>query len=149
MPQPLLSIIVIVAFVAFVVFLVSLDKKANKKFVAKFENEHHVKESYGDCFISEEGEFIVNLPSGSLAGYKVWKLSDISYIATYKNSFSVLDAGQKAMKGDYLSPSKKPLKEKAYKEFSVKVGQSVEEVAQMVLRNASHVQRMQGGKVSA
>jgi len=129
------------------VFLVSLDKKANKKFMAKFENEHHAKESYGDCFISEEGEFIVGLPSGSLVGYKVWKLSDISYIATYRNRFSVLDADQKAMKGDYLTPSKKTLKEKAYNESTAKSGQSVDELADMGTRNAGHVRRMQGGKV--
>ena len=147
MPQPFLGIIVVVAFVAFVVFLVSLDKKANKKFQAKFESEHHVKEVYGDCFISEEGEFVVNLPSGSLAGYKVWKLSDIAYVATYKNSFSILDADQKAMKGDYLTPSKKPLKEKAYKEFSIKSGQSVDAVADLIMKYAGHVQRVQGGKV--
>ncbi|MBO4750401.1 MAG: hypothetical protein J5546_08795 [Lachnospiraceae bacterium] len=147
MPQPFLGIVVVVAFVAFVVFLVSLDKKANKKFQAKFESEHHIKEAYGDCFISEEGEFVVKLPSGSLAGYKVWKLSDIAYVATYKNNYSVLDAGQKAMKGDYLTPSKKPLKEKAYKEFSVKSGQSVDAVADLIMKYAGHVQRMQGGKV--
>lgn len=147
MPQQAIGIIVVVAFVAFVVFLVSLDKKASKKFQAKFESEHHVKEAYGDCFISQEGEFILNLPSGSLAGYKVWKLSEISYVATYRNTFSLLDADQKALKGEYHSPSKKPLKEKAYKEFTMKIGQSVDEVADLIIRNAGYVKRMQGGKV--
>lgn len=146
MPQQFIGIIVLVAFVCFVVFLVSLDKKASKKFQTKFENQHHVKDSYGDCFISKEGEFILNLPSGTLAGYKVWKLSDIAFIATVKNQFTILDAGENALKGEYLTPSKKPLKEKAYKTFTVKVGQNVDEVADLLLRNANHVKRMQDGK---
>ena len=147
MPQSFIGIIVLAVFVCFVVFLISLDKKSSKKFQTKFENEHHVKDSYGDCFISNEGEFILNLPSGTLVGYKVWKLSDIAFIATARNQFTILDEGNNALKGEYLTPSKKPLKEKAYKTFTVKTGQNVDEVANLILRNANHVKQMKGGKV--
>ena len=52
------------------------------------------------------------------------------------------------MKGDYLTPSKKPLKEKGYKNFAVPVGMSVDEVADLITRNTDNVQKISGGKIS-
>ncbi|MBR5937916.1 MAG: hypothetical protein IKZ90_06600 [Clostridiales bacterium] len=134
-------------FIGLVAFLSQADKKASKKIDDQFAAEHHVKDSYGMYMITEEGEFAFPLKSGTLSGYKIWNLADVAFVATYKNTFSLLDVGQKAMKGDYLTPSKKPLKEKGYKTFTVPVGQSVDEVADLITRNAANVQRMQGGKI--
>jgi hypothetical protein len=147
MPEQTIAIIVVVAFIALVVLLTIADKNASKKFTARFLKEHQVKESYGDCFISKEGEFVLELPSGTVAGYKVWKLKDVHFVAVHKNQFSLLDAEQKAMVGEYHTPSKKPLKEKKYKTFGVKVGQSADDVAALIIKNGDHIKKVQGGKV--
>ncbi|MBR5973601.1 MAG: hypothetical protein IK020_00290 [Clostridiales bacterium] len=133
---------VAVVFIVFIVLLVMADKRANKKFAEKIAAEHHKKDQFDKYIITEEGEFMFSLPSGSLEGYKLWKLSDIGAIAIHKNQFTIMDRAQKASKGEYLSPSKKPLKEKSYKTFTVPVGKSVEDVADLIIRNADHVQRM-------
>ncbi len=53
--------------------------------------------------------------------------------------FSVCDREGKAMKGEYLTPSKKPLKEKAYVSFPVRLGQSQEEIAEFIKKNAPDI----------
>ncbi|MBO4687632.1 MAG: hypothetical protein J5636_03895 [Clostridiales bacterium] len=147
MERYLIGGVVAIAFIAFIVLLVMADKKANKKFAAKIAAEHHMKDQYGKFIVTEEGEFMFSLPSGSLEGYKLWKLSDIGAIAVHNNQFTIMDPSQKASKGEYLSPSKKPLKEKSYKTFDVQRGQSAEEVADLIIRNAEHVKLIQKGKV--
>ena len=147
MEKYLIGGIAAIAFVGLIVLLVLADKRANKKFAEKIAAEHHTKDSYGKYIITNEGEFMFSLPSGSLSGYKLWKLADIGAIAIHKDEFTIMDRAQKASKGEYLSPSKKPLKEKGYKTFNVSGGQNVEDVADLIIRNAEHVQRIVNGKV--
>ena len=99
MERYLIGGVVAIAFIAFIVLLVMADKKANKKFAAKIAAEHHMKDQYGKFIVTEEGEFMFSLPSGSLEGYKLWKLSDIGAIAVHNNQFTIMDPSQKASKG--------------------------------------------------
>ena len=118
------GILLIGVFVVIVVLAVIADKNTNKKFLAKYEEEHPAKESFGDFRISEKDELLYTLGSGTLAGFKMWKISEIGSIAIVDlkaagKQFSVLDLDGNVTKGEYLTPSKKPLKEKAYKSFSL------------------------------
>ena len=138
------GLILVAVFAVIIVLCVMADKNANKKFMAKYEAEHQVKDSLGDFTITTNDELIYNLPSGTLAGFKMWRLSDIGSIVFSRIKgtglqFSVCDHDGKAMKGEYLTPSKKPLKEKAYASFPVKLGQSKEEIAEFITRNAPHI----------
>ena len=120
----MVGILLVGVFVVIVVLAVIADKNTNKKFLAKYEEEHPAKESFGDFRISTNNELLYTLGSGTLAGFKMWKLSEIGSIAIVDlkgagKQFSVQDRDGNVMKGEYLTPSKKPLKEKAYKSFSI------------------------------
>ena len=119
-----MGIFLIVALVVIIVLAVIADKNTNKKFLAKYEEEHPAKESFGDFRISTNDELLYTLGSGTLAGFKMWKLSEIGSIAIVDlkgagKQFSVQDRDGNVTKGEYLTPSKKPLKEKGYKSFSI------------------------------
>ena len=142
--MPVAGIAIIAGFVVIVILCVMADKNSNKKFLAKFQAEHQAKDTYGDLMVTTNGELIYTLGSGTLAGYKVWKLSDVSCIAfaeipLKRKQFSVLDRNGKVSKGDYLTPSKKPLKEYAFKSFDVRNGQNTEEIIAFVRRNVGHI----------
>ena len=119
MPQelyPKLIALAVAGGIALIVVLcVIADKKSNKKFSEKFLAEHKFKDSYNNkIFVTEQNELVLYCPSGTLAGYKVWNLEDIAYIGTVNSlktgkSFSFFDEQKKALKGDYKTPSKKPL----------------------------------------
>ncbi|MBO4883033.1 MAG: hypothetical protein J5570_05960 [Lachnospiraceae bacterium] len=118
------GIFLIVALVVIIVLAVIADKNTNKKFLAKYEEEHPAKDTYGDLRISVNDELLYTLGSGTLAGFKMWKISEIGSIAIVDlkgsgKQFSVLDRDGNVTKGEYLTPSKKPLKEKGYKSFSI------------------------------
>ena len=122
------GILLIGVFVVIVVLAVIADKNTNKKFLAKYEEEHPAKDTYGDLRISVNDELLYTLGSGTLAGFKMWKLSEIGSIAIVDlkgtgKQFSVLDRDGNVTKGEYLTPSKKPLKEKGYKSFSIRGGE--------------------------
>ena len=119
-----MGIFLIVALVVIIVLAVIADKNTNKKFLAKYEEEHPAKDTYGDLRISVNDELLYTLGSGTLAGFKMWKLSEIGSIAIVDlkgagKQFSVQDRDGNVTKGEYLTPSRKPLKEKAYKSFSI------------------------------
>ncbi len=141
----------IIGFVVILILAVMADKKGNKKFDSMMEEQYPVKDSCGNMFVTEKGELLYYLPSGTLKGYKKWNLSDIGYISshisTYKKQFSICDRNMQAMKGEYLTPSKKPLKEKAYETFDIELGKNIQEYVDFLKKHAEHIQYAAGGKV--
>jgi hypothetical protein len=136
--------IIFIAVFAVIIFLcVQADKKTNEKFLKKIEEEHPAKDTCGDFRISQTNELLFTLGSGTLAGFKKWNLCDISSIAfadsTGAVEFSVQDLSGNVTKGEYLTPSKKPLKEKAYKSFPLKNGQQPEEVIAFVKKHSNSI----------
>lgn len=137
------GIILIVLFV--VIFLVALnaDKNTSKKFKEKISGEYPVKDQCGKMYITESGDIIFEYVSGTLIGYKKWNIKDITYIYTEDNSFSFLGADKKALAGEYLTPSKKPLViAKNAKLFEA--GIAVDEYVKFVKKHASHIEEVEG-----
>ena len=150
--MPPAGIFIIIGFVILITLCIIADKNKNKKFRAKIESEYNKIDSSGNYSITDRGELMLYLPSGSLVGYKVWNLSDIAYIGISDlkpsmKSLSILDANKKAMKGTYLTPSKKPLKEIGYTSFGLNIGQSFDDVVNLVQKHAGHVQVIRNGNV--
>ena len=121
------GLLLIIGFCIIVIIAVIFDKSASKKFEANFKSENPVKANLKDMSITENGKLVFYLPSGTLVGYKVWNLNEIGYISTNRSKFSILDKNMNVMAGEYMTPSKKPVKEKAYKTFEVGVGNNVQE----------------------
>jgi len=132
----------VVGFVVILVVCLVVDRNNAKKFTKEIEEKYPKKEAYGNAWVTEKGELIYYLPSGTLSGYKKWNLQEIGYIATYRGQFSLHDRNQQTMKGEYLTPSKKKiLKEKAYCTFSVGYSE-VDKYVEFVKKHGTHIQHM-------
>lgn len=141
------GIALVVGFVVILVVGLVVDRNNAKKFTKEIEEKYPPKDIFGNAWVTEKGELLYYLPTGTLSGYKKWNLQEIGYIATYRGSFSLVDRNKEAMLGEYLTPSKKKfLKEKRYGTFSVGYD-TVKEYIAFVKKHAPHVQHMVGGKV--
>ena len=143
------GILLIVGFIAIVVVCVMLDKKGNEKFDKMIAETYPVKEAFNkDVFVTERGELLVFQGSGTLKGYKKWMLSDVAYVNTDgRGNFSLGDSANKAMKGEYLTPSKKKfLKEKAYSSFYIGE-KEFDGLAEFIKKHAPYVKKTFQGKV--
>lgn len=125
---------------------VMFDKKSIKKFMKDIEEHYPAKESFGSAHVTEKGEFLYRYGSGTLPGYKKWNLSDIASFSTYKGRFSFLDREGNTMRGEYFTPSKKPLKERSYASFYVGIDQINDFVA-FVKKHGPHIQHTISWKV--
>ena len=144
--QPL-GVIIIVGFVLLLVICIFIDKNTSKKFSNEIKEKYPVKDLFENAYVTDKGELLYHCPSGTLNGYKKWNLKDISYISTYRGSFSVLDHNKKAMRGEYLTPSrKKLLKEKAYATFTV-CPDKVYEYVEFIKKHGTHIQHLSGGEI--
>lgn len=139
------GIAIIVGFALILAACVWADRNKNKKVAADIAAQYPAVDSFQNAFVTAKGELLYCLPSGSAKGYKLWDLSQVRYITTYRGSFSLLDENQKAMPGDYLPHSKKPLKEKAYATFSVGPD-TVKGYVAFVQKHAPHVQYLPAGE---
>ena len=145
------GIIFIVVFAGIIFLCIQADKKSNEKFLKKIEEEHPAKDTFGDFRITQANELLFTLGSGTLAGFKKWNLGEISSIAFSDMAgntmeFSVQDPSGKASAGEYLTPSKKPLKEKAYKSFTLKKDQEPEQVIAFIKKNCSTIKFLVNSK---
>ena len=142
------TIIIIVLFVLLLVVCVFIDKNTSKKFRKKIMEEYPIKDSYENAYVTEKGELLFYLPSGTISGYKKWDLKDIAYISTFKGSFSLEDENKKSMRGEYLTPSKKKklLKENAYRSFPVGTAK-IDQYVEFIQKHGKHIKHMVGGKV--
>ena len=149
------GIALIVGFIVILIVCVMIDKKGNEKFKKQMEKQYPVKEAFGRAYVTEKGELLYRLESGTLLGYKKWKISDIACIATasvripssgYREQFSFLDKDGNTLRGEYLTPSKKALKEKGYASFDIGAGQ-VNDFVAFVKKHGPHIIHSVGGKV--
>lgn len=141
------GIAIIVGFIVLLIVCIVIDKKASKKFFKEIGEQYPPKDALGSSYVTEKGELLFSLGSGTMPGFKKWNLSDIAYIATYKGEFSFLDKDGKAMRGEYLVPSKKKLiKERAYVSFYIGVGH-IDGFVAFVKKHGPHIKHSIGGKV--
>ncbi len=134
------GVLLIGVLVVVIVLAVIADKNANKKFHAKFEQDYKIKDTYSDLMVTENNELLYKLGSGTLEGYKLWNLSEVSDVKFSTSGgrlFSICDASGKPMKGTYLTPSKKPLKEKAYSSFPLSGGMTEDGITEFIGRYIS------------
>lgn len=145
--MPPIGIALIVGFIVILIVCIMIDKKGNERFKKQMEEQYPVKEAFGHAYVTEKGELLYRLESGTMLGYKKWNIKDIAYIATYKEEFSFLDKDGNTMRGEYLTPSKKKLlKEKTYASFNVGVDKEKDFVA-FVKKHGPHIEHSVGGKV--
>lgn len=134
------------AIALIVVLCVRADRGANRKFSEKFLAEHKFKDSLNNrIFVTDNNELVLHCPSGSLTGYKVWDLEDIAYIGTVNSlkmgrSFSFFNDQKKALKGDYKTPSKKPLLQYAMTSFPASSESELKEIVSFVMKHNSNIQ---------
>ena len=141
------GIALIAGFIVILIVCIMIDKKGNEKFKKQMEEQYPVKESFGRAYVTEKGELLYRLESGSLLGYKKWNISDIACIATYRGKFSFVDKDGNTMRGEYLTPSKKKaLKEKGYASFSIGTDQ-INDFVTFVKKHGPHIEHSVGGKV--
>ncbi|MCH5270343.1 MAG: hypothetical protein J1E83_06290 [Lachnospiraceae bacterium] len=141
------GIALIVGFIVILIVCIMIDKKGNEKFKNQMEKQYPVKEAFERAYVTEKGELLYRLESGTVLGYKKWNISDIARIATYRGQFSFLDRDGNTMRGEYLTPSKKTfLKEMGYASFNVGVDK-VKDYAAFVKKHGPHIEHSVGGKV--
>ena len=145
--MPPVGIAIVVGFIVLLIVCIMFDKKGNEKFKKQMEEQYPVKEAFDRAYVTEKGELLYRLESGTVLGYKKWNISDIAYIATIRGEFCFLDKDGKTMRGEYLTPSKKQLlKEKAYVTFNIGISQIKDFVA-FVKKHGPHIEHSVGGKV--
>ena len=97
----------------------------------------------------------MSVPSGTLAGYKLWKLSEVFYVgmntiptkaSMNMLAFCFMDAKKKPMKGEYLTPSKKPLLQKKMTTFSAADRKELDEIYAFIKKHLPNVGRIENGK---
>ena len=153
------GIALIVGFIVILIVCIMIDKKGNEKFKKQIEKQYPMKEAFGRAYVTENGELLYRLESGTVLGYKKWNISDIAYIATFDTrissggaisthmkQFSFLDKDGNAMRGEYLTPSKKPLLEKKQVNFAVE-NDDVDKLVAFVKKHGPHIEHSVGGKV--
>lgn len=146
------GIALIVGFVIIFAVCLYADKNAGKKFNKEITEKYPVKDSFENMFVTEKGELLYYLPSGTLPGYKKWNLHDIAYIKVSQGKvsggrvyyFSVAGADEKSLQGEYLTPSKKKfLKEKSYESFMIGSQDKANQYVEFIKKHAPHVQKKQ------
>lgn len=142
---PLPGIIIIIGFVVFLVAALCFDKKASKKFKEEIKEKYPAQDSCQSMFVTDKGELLYYWPTGTLIGYKKWNIKDIACVAIYKDSFGVYDSDMKALRGEYLCPSKKHITDKA---VNFPVGwNKAREYAAFIRKHGPHIQYMVNGKI--
>ena len=154
-----IGVALIVGFIVILIVCIMFDKKGSKKFKKLIEERYPVKEAYGRAYVTEKGELLYRLESGTVPGYKKWNISDIAYIATFNaripsggaisthmKQFCFLDKDKNTMQGEYLTPSKKPLLQKKQVNFAVE-NDDVDKLVAFVKKHGPHIEHSVGGKV--
>lgn len=144
---PIPGIILIVALFAFLALCFCIDRRAGKRFLTEIKEQYPAKDSFKDMFVTERGELLYYWPTGSLPGYKKWELADIAYVASYKNSFGVYDANMKPLRGEYLTPSKKHVTDRAVN-FPVGWDKALK-YTEFIQKCGPHIQQMRNWKVQS
>ena len=148
---PIIGAALVVGFIVIIVLCVLADSKSKKKFMNMIQETYKIKDKSGQIIITSNNEIMFSVPSGTLPGYKKFALEDIAYVGFYVNrgqkSFSFLDSNKKAMKGEYLTPSKKPLLQKGMAAFPMSSGEQ-DQMFEFVKKYKSDVIKIVNGNVS-
>lgn len=150
--KPFIGIALVVGFIVIIVLAVMSDKKANKKFAKKIETTYQLKDKMGNLVITTNNEVMLYLPSGSISGYKLWHLEDITYVGmttvpATNCAYCFMHDDKKAMKGEYLTPSKKPLLQYKQSTFPARMD-DLESVYQFIKKHKPDVMKCKNGTVS-
>ena len=145
------GIMLIIGFLVILAVCIWIDKNSNKKFAQKIDEEYPLVEKLGAAWVTEKGELLFYCGSGTLLGYKKWNLKEVAYIGTHssgpmKGEFSFYDKNGEVMRGEYLTPSRKPLKEKMYSSFYIGIGH-IDEFVAFVKKYGPHIEHTVNGKV--
>lgn len=148
-PKALIGVALVVGFVVIIVLCVLADGKSKKKFMQKIQNDYKIKDKEGRMILTSNNELMFSLPSGSLPGYKLFRLEDIA-IAGFERTrgqrcFCFFDASGKTLKGEYLTPSKKPLLQKTMTAFPMNSGED-EQIFEFIKKHKSDVRKIVNGK---
>ena len=148
---PIIGAALVVGFIVIIVLCVLADSKSKKKFMNMIQETYKIKDKSGQIIITSNNEIMFSVPSGTLPGYKKFALEDIAYVGFYVNrgqkSFSFLDSNKKAMKGEYLTPSKKPLLQKGMAAFPMSSGEQ-DQMFEFAKKYKSDVIKIVNGNVS-
>lgn len=150
--KAVIGIALVVGFIVIIILAVMADKKANEKFKKKIESTYQIKDRLKGIVITSDNSVLLYYPSGSLHGYKKWNLEDIAYVGfatvpANNKTFSFLGDDKKAMKGEYLTPSKKPLMQKTMAAFPLN-GMSPDEIFGIIKKYKPDALRLTNGNVS-
>ena len=149
--KAVLGIALVVGFIVIIVLCVMADKNANKKFMKKIADTYKIKEKSGNMVLTTNNEIMFSLVSGTLNGYKLFRLEDIAYVGFYhrgtEKTFSFLDENKKAMKGEYLTPSKKPLAQKKMAAFPTNSAE-FDQIYDFIKNHKSDVVKIVNGQIS-
>ena len=152
-PEPE-AIIIIIVFVVILVIAFLYDQKANVKYKKMIEEQYPMKAALGDLIVTEKGELLYRLPSGTVLGYKKWNLSDIGYIgfssvkirtgavSVRMREFCFRDRDGKILRGEYLTRSKKPLLQKS--QFNFDFNGDADQLVAFLQRYGPHIQSYDG-----
>lgn len=141
-----IGIAIIVGFIVILIICLMFDKKGNEKFKKQIEEQYPVKESFARAYVTEKGELLYRLESGTVLGYKKWNLNDIAFIATYRGEFGFLDKDGNTLCGEYLTRTKKPVLEKKQVNFLIGIS-NVDKLVAFVKKHGPHIEHSVGGKV--
>ena len=122
---PFIGVGLVVLLVVIIILATMADKKNNKKFNAMIESDYKAKDKSGRVAVTENKQILVDCPSGTLVGYKLYNFEDVKYfgfktIPPTESCFYFAGDDLKPMKGQYLTPSKKPLMHKGQISFPSK-----------------------------
>lgn len=150
--KAVIGIALVAGFIVIIVVAVMADKNANKKFLKKIEETYTLKDRQGNLVITTTNEVMLYLPSGTLAGYKQWHLEDIAYVGmstvpATSCSYCFADSNKKPMKGEYLTPSKKPLIQKGSMAFPARSRAELDEVYNFIKKHKPEVKKMVNGTI--
>jgi|UPI0004907AB8 hypothetical protein len=152
--KPFLGIGLVIGFVIIIILCVIADSNSKKKFMKNINENYKAKDKCGRrLFITENDDVLLELGSGTLPGYKKWNIDDIAYVGMSTTnrkmvSFCFMDETKKAMKGEYLTPSKKPVTQRGMKAFSPEYYDQLEEIYQFIKKYKPDVQKCVNGEIT-
>lgn len=149
---PVIGVALVVGFIVIIALATIADKKNVKKFNAMIANDYPVKDRCGRVAVTENKQIIVDCPSGTLTGYKLYNFEDVTHfgiktIPAADTAFFFTGDDLKPMKGQYLTPSKKPLMQRGQISFPSRKSE-MDEVYEFLIKYKPDLKKYVNGIVS-
>lgn len=137
-------IVIVVGFTALMIGSVISYQKAKKQLSKEILEQYPPKESFGNAYVTEEGELLFYWPAQWVPGYKKWNLSDIAYIGTsFQGEFCLYDRDRKAMPGEFFVPSKYEKRRlQGRKDYCFYIGGKIRGMVPFVMKHGPHIQHL-------